>query len=49
MEQFVAKGIYDILNKNISGVSFSLSKVYTNPVRYSNPKYNDMQVKNLVN
>lgn len=49
MEQFIAKSLHGILSKNIPDVEFYCSEAYTNPVRYSDPKYTKMQIKNLVN
>lgn len=49
MEQFIAKAIYDLLSKEISSANFHQSISYTNPVRYSNPNYTTLQIKNLVN
>ena len=49
MEQFVAKAIYNLLKNEIQKVEFHYSKIYTNPVRYTNKVYTELQIKNLVN
>ncbi len=49
MEQFIVSGIYEILNDLNLQVNIKKSNTYTNPVRYSNGDYKNMQIKNLMN
>lgn len=49
MEQFIVNGIFDVLKNKDFQVKLSKSNTYTNPVRYSNGDYKNMQIKNLTN